>query len=116
MHPVAAAAPRLTALAERESVRRVVEAFTAAGHEIALVGGPVRDALLDRAATDIDLTTSARPDDSAAVLGPIASAMWDVGRAFGTVAVRAVGQAEMEAMISAPSRARARAASGKPLS
>lgn len=91
MHPVAAAAPRLTALAERESVRRVVEAFTSAGHEIALVGGPVRDALIDRQVTDIDLTTSARPEESAAVLRPIASAMWDVGRAFGTVAVRVAG-------------------------
>ena len=91
MHPVAAALPRLTALAERESVRRVVTAFEAAGHEIALVGGPVRDALLGRRVTDIDLTTSARPEESAAVLKPIASAMWDVGRAFGTVAVRVAG-------------------------
>ncbi|RIX30095.1 CCA tRNA nucleotidyltransferase [Amnibacterium setariae] len=91
MHPVAAAVPRLTALAERESVRRVVDAFTAAGHEIALVGGPVRDALLDRPVTDLDLTTSARPDESAAILKPVASAMWDVGRAFGTVAARVAG-------------------------
>jgi poly(A) polymerase len=91
MHPVAAAAPRLEALAERESVRRVVDAFESAGHEIALVGGPVRDALIDRRVSDIDLTTSARPDESAAVLKPIASAMWDVGRAFGTVAVRVAG-------------------------
>jgi poly(A) polymerase len=93
MHPVAAAVPRLTALAERESVRRVVAAFEAAGHEIALVGGPVRDTLLDRAVTDLDLTTSALPDESAAVLKPVASAMWDVGRAFGTVAVRVAGDA-----------------------
>lgn len=91
MHPVAAALPRLTALAERESVRRVVAAFEAAGHEIALVGGPVRDALLGRRVTDIDLTTSARPEESAAALEPVASAMWDVGRAFGTVAVRVAG-------------------------
>lgn len=93
MHPVAAAVPRLTALAERESVRRVVDAFEAAGHEIALVGGPVRDALLDREVHDLDLTTSARPEESAAILSPIASAMWDVGRAFGTVAVRVSGDA-----------------------
>ncbi|WP_375387435.1 CCA tRNA nucleotidyltransferase [uncultured Amnibacterium sp.] len=91
MHPVAAAVPRLTALAERDSVRRVVEAFESAGHEIALVGGPVRDALLDRAVTDLDLTTSALPDESARVLKPVASAMWDVGRAFGTIAVRVAG-------------------------
>lgn len=93
MHPVAAAMPRLTALAERASVRRVVDAFEAAGHEIALVGGPVRDALLDREVHDLDLTTSARPEESAAILKPIASAMWDVGRAFGTVAVWVSGDA-----------------------
>lgn len=93
MHPVAAALPRLAALAERESVRRVAAAFAAAGHEIALVGGPVRDALLDRPVTDLDLTTSARPEESAAVLAPVASAMWDVGRAFGTVAARVGGDA-----------------------
>jgi poly(A) polymerase len=92
MHPVAAAVPRLTALAERESVRRVAAAFEAAGHEIALVGGPVRDALLDRRVTDIDLTTSARPDESAAVLRPISSALWDIGRAFGTIAARVSGE------------------------
>jgi poly(A) polymerase len=93
MHPVAAALPRLEALAGRESMRRVVAAFDGAGHEIALVGGPVRDALLDRPVTDLDLTTSARPDDSAAVLRPVSSAMWDVGRAFGTVAARVAGDA-----------------------
>ena len=91
MHPVAAAVPRLTALAEKESVRKVVSAFDGAGHEIALVGGPVRDALLDRAVTDLDLTTSALPDESARVLKPVASAMWDVGRAFGTIAARVAG-------------------------
>jgi poly(A) polymerase len=91
MHPVAAAVPRLTTLAERESVSRVAAAFEAAGHEIALVGGPVRDALLDRRVTDIDLTTSALPDESAKVLRPISSALWEVGRAFGTIAAQVAG-------------------------
>jgi poly(A) polymerase len=36
--------------------------FAAAGHEIALVGGPVRDILLDRGSKDLDFATSARPD------------------------------------------------------
>ena len=88
-----AAVPRLAALAERKAVRRLAEAFEAAGHELALVGGPVRDALLDRPVTDLDLTTSARPDECAAVVAPLASAMWDAGRAFGTVAARIAGEA-----------------------
>ena len=56
-------------------------------------GGRSRAGRADhRHVSDIDLTTSARPDESAAVLGPIASAMWDVGRAFGTVAARVGGR------------------------
>ena len=93
MHPVAAAVPRLTALADREAVRGLAAAFESAGHELALVGGPVRDALLDRPVTDLDFTTSARPDETARIVAPLASAMWDVGRAFGTVAARVGGEA-----------------------
>ncbi len=37
-------------------------AFDAAGHELALVGGPVRDAFLGRTSTDLDFATSATPD------------------------------------------------------
>lgn len=62
--------------------------FSAAGHELALVGGPVRDAILGRSAPDIDLTTSASPDEILELLKPIASATWDIGRAFGTIAAR----------------------------
>lgn len=35
--------------------------FTEAGEELALVGGPVRDAMLGRSHNDLDFTTSARP-------------------------------------------------------
>lgn len=37
------------------------EIFEKAGHEIALVGGPVRDAFLGRRSADLDFATSARP-------------------------------------------------------
>ena len=62
--------------------------FAAAGHDLALVGGPVRDALLGRTATDLDLTTSARPDDTEALLAAWGSTTWDMGREFGTIGAR----------------------------
>lgn len=62
--------------------------FVDAGHEIALVGGPVRDALLGRAVTDLDFTTSASPDQIEAIVEGWADTTWDVGRAFGTIGVR----------------------------
>jgi hypothetical protein len=51
---------------------------------IAIVGGPVRDALLGRETHDLDLTTNAQPDDILRIVKPLASATWDIGRAFGT--------------------------------
>jgi poly(A) polymerase len=62
--------------------------FSAAGHELALVGGPVRDAMLGRRHNDLDLTTSARPDEIERLLGGWADATWDIGRAFGTIGSR----------------------------
>ena len=62
--------------------------FDEAGHELALVGGPVRDAMLGRRHNDLDLTTSARPDQVEALLKGWADATWDIGRAFGTIGSR----------------------------
>ncbi|HRC41457.1 CCA tRNA nucleotidyltransferase [Nostocoides sp.] len=59
--------------------------FAAAGHELALVGGPVRDAFLGRTAIDLDFTTSARPAEIEALLTPWADTTWDIGRDFGTI-------------------------------
>ncbi len=64
------------------------ELFSAAGHELALVGGPVRDALLGRLGDDLDLTTDARPERVLELVAGWADATWDVGIAFGTVGVR----------------------------
>jgi len=73
--------------------------FTEAGHELALVGGPVRDALLGRFASsesvDLDFTTDAHPDTVLALLAPVAETTWDVGIRFGTVGAR-VGGREVE--------------------
>jgi poly(A) polymerase len=71
--------PLLTDLGER---------FTGAGHELALVGGPVRDAFLGRTPPDLDFTTSASPDETEAILKAWGSATWDMGREFGTIGAR----------------------------
>jgi poly(A) polymerase len=65
--------------------------FASAGHEIALVGGSVRDALLDRLGSDLDLTTSARPKQTKKLLSGWADSVWDVGQAFGTIGARKDG-------------------------
>ena len=62
--------------------------FQASGHELAIVGGPVRDAYLGRLTADIDLTTDALPNLVLPMLRSWADAVWDVGIKFGTVGAR----------------------------
>ena len=62
--------------------------FDAAGYEIAIVGGPVRDVLLNRQIHDLDFTTSATPDQIITTVESWADTVWDVGIEFGTVGVR----------------------------
>lgn len=83
---------RLGALAESPVTARLGAAFAAAGHELAIVGGPVRDALLGRATHDLDYTTDARPDDILKIVKPLATATWDIGRAFGTIGAKVAGE------------------------
>src|SRR6478609_10133950 len=83
---------RLGALAEIPVVSKLARAFADAGFELAIVGGPVRDALLGHATNDLDFTTDARPDDILRIVKPISSAHWDIGRAFGTIGARVAGE------------------------
>lgn len=85
MQSVAQALDRLSGLAASPTVATLADAFDAAGYELSLVGGPVRDAFLGRSTNDLDFTTDATPDQILAVVKPIAEAHWDIGRAFGTI-------------------------------
>ncbi|QGK71892.1 CCA tRNA nucleotidyltransferase [Allosaccharopolyspora coralli] len=71
---------RLAPLAEE-----LAERFAAAGHQLYLVGGSVRDALLGRLGTDLDFTTDARPDRVRELLDGWAETVWDTGIEFGTL-------------------------------
>ncbi|MBT5575715.1 MAG: CCA tRNA nucleotidyltransferase [Microbacteriaceae bacterium] len=95
MSSVAKAVETLRLVTSEEPIRGLAQAFADAGFELALVGGPVRDAFLGRAVHDLDFTTSARPDEIEKIVTPLAQATWDVGRAFGTIAAQ-VGQHTVE--------------------
>ncbi|GAA1794030.1 CCA tRNA nucleotidyltransferase [Agromyces lapidis] len=92
MQSVAAALDRLAEAASSPTVAKLAEAFERAGHELALVGGPVRDAFLGREMNDLDFTTDATPDEILAIVKPIAEAHWDIGRAFGTIGAKVAGE------------------------
>ncbi len=70
-----------------EVLRTLGELFAAAGPQLYLVGGSVRDALLGRLSPDLDFTTDARPEQVQQTVRNWADALWDTGIEFGTVGV-----------------------------
>jgi poly(A) polymerase len=88
-------AARALTEAQRRAVRELLRVspvadevgrrFAAAGHELHLVGGSVRDALLNRLGDDLDFATSARPDETLGIVQGWAEATWTTGAEFGTI-------------------------------
>jgi poly(A) polymerase len=68
-------------------LRELGAMFAAAGHDLYLVGGSVRDAVLRRLSPDLDFTTDARPEQVQQIVRSWADALWDTGIEFGTVGV-----------------------------
>ena len=82
---------RATAALLRQTVAPVAglaRRFTRHGHELALVGGSVRDVFLGRSHVDLDLTTDARPEQVLKLAEGWADAVWEIGIDFGTVGLR----------------------------
>ena len=67
------------------------ERFAGHDQQLAVVGGPVRDALLGRASNDVDLTTDAVPQRILELVDGWADSVWTVGIEFGTVGLRKKG-------------------------
>lgn len=73
-------------------VMALARLFDDAGHELFLVGGSVRDAILDRPHDDFDFATDARPEAIKQIVGGWAQNLFTAGELFGTVSVVKDGQ------------------------
>lgn len=72
-------------------VTELGQLFAGAGHELSLVGGPVRDLFLGRTSPDLDFASNATPDQTLDVIRRWADSYWEIGRDFGTIGLRKGG-------------------------
>ena len=72
---------------ERPETRAVFAALAAAGHEARIVGGAVRNALIGEPVSDIDIATTAKPDEVIAATREAGLEAIPTGIAHGTVTV-----------------------------
>ncbi len=72
-------------------LREIGGRFAAAGHQLYLVGGSVRDAVLGRVTADLDFTTDALPDRVQQITRGWADALWDTGIEYGTLGIGKAG-------------------------
>ena len=72
-------------LAENSPSAQLAELFAAAGFDIYLVGGSVRDSFLGVETNDLDYATVARPDAIKKIVAPWADEMFSIGETFGTI-------------------------------
>jgi poly(A) polymerase len=70
-----------------DAANELARLFAEGGASLYLVGGVVRDALLDRLSpdTDLDFTTDALPAQTEQILGRWADNVWTQGKRFGTI-------------------------------
>ena len=81
----------------RDLVTPITGRFVQEKHTLFLVGGVVRDVLINKniESPDLDLTTNATPDQIRALVEPVADAVWLQGERFGTIGLR-IGEIRME--------------------
>src|SRR3712207_3926822 len=88
-------AAQRTAVAELLRVSPVADElgrrFAEAGHELHLVGGSVRDALMGRLGDDLAFCNDAQQEQTLALLPGWAAAIWETGREFGTIGAQRGG-------------------------
>ncbi len=72
-------------LIDQPVIRSITHLFLEAGHELYLVGGSVRDALLGRSHDDYDFATDAPPEKTVSLVRGYADDIWQVGIDFGTI-------------------------------
>ncbi|MGO1315913.1 MAG: CCA tRNA nucleotidyltransferase [Cellulomonadaceae bacterium] len=81
------------------AVLEIGRIFADAGFELALVGGPVRDAFLGRPSHDLDFATSAPPERTLELLSRWGDAHWDIGKEFGTIGAKRFARGGVPEMV-----------------